>query len=60
MDPRYRSEVNRDVPPAAPAEFRPVPIGPITVWPPVVLAPREGPLFEEPRSGGAAGHKAHR
>jgi nifR3 family TIM-barrel protein len=42
MDPRYRSEVNRDVPPAAPGEFRPVPIGPIEVWPPVVLAPMAG------------------
>ena len=42
MDPRYRSEVNRDVPPAAPGEFRPIPIGPITVWPPVVLAPMAG------------------
>jgi nifR3 family TIM-barrel protein len=42
MDPRYRSEVNRDVLPAAPGEFRPIPIGPLTVWPPVVLAPMAG------------------
>jgi len=42
MDPRYRSELNRDVPPARPGEFQGVPIGPITVWPPVVLAPMAG------------------
>src|SRR5262245_2263106 len=42
MDPRYRSEVNRDVPPGAPGEFDPIAIGPLTVWPPVVLAPMAG------------------
>ncbi len=42
MDAIYRSALNRDVPPAAPGEFRPVPIGPISVWPPVVLAPMAG------------------
>ena len=42
MDPIYRSPLNRDVPPAAPGEFRPIPIGPISVWPPVVLAPMAG------------------
>ncbi len=42
MDPVYRSELNRDVPPARPGEFSPVSIGPLTVWPPVVLAPMAG------------------
>jgi nifR3 family TIM-barrel protein len=42
MDAVYRSALNRDVPAAAPAEFAPVPIGPIRVWPPVVLAPMAG------------------
>ena len=28
MQAHYRSAINRDVPPAAPGEFRPVPIGP--------------------------------
>ncbi len=42
MQPQYQSEVNRDVPPAAPGEFSPVPIGPLKVWPPVVLAPMAG------------------
>jgi nifR3 family TIM-barrel protein len=42
MDAAYRSALNRDVPPAAPGEFRPVPIGPLSVWPPVVLAPMAG------------------
>jgi nifR3 family TIM-barrel protein len=42
MDPRYRSEVNREVPPAAAGEFAPIVIGPIPVWPPVVLAPMAG------------------
>jgi nifR3 family TIM-barrel protein len=38
----YRSAINRDVAPAAPGEFPAVPIGPISVWPPVVLAPMAG------------------
>jgi nifR3 family TIM-barrel protein len=42
MDEIYRSEVNRDVPVAAPGEFAPLSIGPMHVWPPVVLAPMAG------------------
>ena len=42
MDPIYRSEINDDVPPARAGEFSPLPIGPLSVWPPVVLAPMAG------------------
>ena len=42
MDAIYRSEINRDVAPAAPGEFQPIPIGKMQVWPPVVLAPMAG------------------
>jgi nifR3 family TIM-barrel protein len=42
MDARYCSPLNRDVPPAAPGEFPPLPLGPLRVWPPVVLAPMAG------------------
>ncbi len=42
MDPRYRSELNRDVAPAGPGEFKPVAIGSLSIWPPVVLAPMAG------------------
>jgi nifR3 family TIM-barrel protein len=42
MDPIYRSTLNRDVPPAAPGEFCPIPVGRMSVWPPVVLAPMAG------------------
>jgi nifR3 family TIM-barrel protein len=38
----YVSETNRDVPPAHPGEFKPIPIGTLRVWPPVVLAPMAG------------------
>jgi nifR3 family TIM-barrel protein len=42
MDEVYRSPRNRDVPSARPGEFAPLRIGPIPVWPPVVLAPMAG------------------
>jgi len=42
VDPIYQSDINRDVPPARPGEFAPVPLGPLRVWPPVVLAPMAG------------------
>jgi nifR3 family TIM-barrel protein len=42
VNPIYRSPLNRDVPPASPGEFAPVAIGPLSVWPPVVLAPMAG------------------
>ncbi|MEE2673540.1 MAG: tRNA dihydrouridine synthase DusB [Myxococcota bacterium] len=38
----YVSEHNRGVPPARPGEFAPTSIGPLPVWPPVVLAPMAG------------------
>ena len=37
-----RTEVNADVAPAAPGEFAAPCIGPLEVWPPVVLAPMAG------------------
>jgi nifR3 family TIM-barrel protein len=37
-----RTEVNADVVPAAPGEFATPRIGPLEVWPPVVLAPMAG------------------
>jgi len=40
--PIYRSPQNRDVAPARDGEFRPVDIGGLEVWPPVVLAPMAG------------------
>ena len=42
MDEIYRSPLNRDVAPASAAEFAPLRIGPLPVWPPVVLAPMAG------------------
>jgi len=42
MDAAYRSPLNRDVPGPSPGEFRTLRIGPIPVWPPVVLAPMAG------------------
>jgi len=42
VDDAYRSALNRDVAPAAPGEFRPIAIGGLPVWPPVVLAPMAG------------------
>ena len=37
-----RTEVNADVAPSAPGEFAAPRIGPLEVWPPVVLAPMAG------------------
>jgi nifR3 family TIM-barrel protein len=42
MDAVYKSDLNRDVAPAAPGEFAPLQVGPMRVWPPVVLAPMAG------------------
>jgi nifR3 family TIM-barrel protein len=42
VDPAYRSELNAGVPEARPGEFAPLSVGPLKVWPPVVLAPMAG------------------
>jgi len=42
MDGAYLSEINREVPLAQPGEWKPLQIGPLSVWPPVVLAPMAG------------------
>lgn len=42
MDAIYKSDVNREVAPATPGEFAPLALGPMEVWPPVVLAPMAG------------------
>ncbi|MCK6446200.1 MAG: tRNA dihydrouridine synthase DusB [Planctomycetes bacterium] len=39
---RFASALNHDVPLARPAEFRPLALGRLRVWPPVVLAPMAG------------------
>src|SRR4029079_10411255 len=42
MDSIYRSNINRDIQPGRPNEFASLHIGPLRVWPPVVLAPMAG------------------
>ncbi|MBT8467724.1 MAG: tRNA dihydrouridine synthase DusB [Deltaproteobacteria bacterium] len=42
MEQVYKSELNRDVPLGSPEEFAAIDIGPLSVWPPVVLAPMAG------------------
>ena len=42
MDAIYKSRLNRDVALARPNEFAAIEIGPLRVWPPVVLAPMAG------------------
>ena len=42
MDVTYKSALNAAVPVAAPGEFSVLHIGPLEVWPPVVLAPMAG------------------
>jgi len=39
---RFASAINLTVPPARAGEFRPLVLGPLSVWPPVVLAPMAG------------------
>lgn len=42
MNEKYTNLINQDVPPAFSDEFKPVVIGSLRVWPPVVLAPMAG------------------
>jgi len=42
MDQVYKSELNRDVPLGRPGEFPAINMGPLSIWPPVVLAPMAG------------------
>src|SRR5207245_4635651 len=39
---RFASALDRSVPAAHPGEFHPLVLGPLSVWPPVVLAPMAG------------------
>jgi nifR3 family TIM-barrel protein len=42
MDSIYLSDINRTTALAQPGEFKPLQIGPLSIWPPVVLAPMAG------------------
>ncbi len=42
MDAVYQSTLNQSVSVASPGEFSPLALGPLLVWPPVVLAPMAG------------------
>jgi nifR3 family TIM-barrel protein len=42
VNPSYQSEINRGVPVVRAGEFGAIAIGPLRVWPPVVLAPMAG------------------